>query len=153
MPELQAESANPQGYGPTELAQMNTAAQQSAGGTQSGATGQGALLAARTKNPGTAAAAIGQSARTAGEIASKGALGTQVANANLKQKQQQAGLTGQENLTGLETGAGLTALGQVAPDVNANTGAINASYDWAKDILDPALQAAGQGASAAAAGG
>jgi hypothetical protein len=151
MPELQAEATNPQGYGPAELAEMNTAGQQSAGGTQSGATGEGALLAARTKNPGTAAAAIGQSARTAGEIASKGALGTQVANAQLKQRQQQAGLTGEENLTGLETGAGLTALGQVAPDVNANTGAANESWNWAKYILDPAMADASSGASTAVA--
>ena len=140
MPELQQEAINPQGMNPTDMARANTTVQQSAGGTQAGATGEGALLAARTKNPGAAQAAISESARTGGQEAGKNALGIQLANTKLKQQQQQAGQTGLENLT-------LGGLGDVAPNVNANTGAINASYDWAKDILDPALQAAGSAAA------
>ncbi len=146
MPELQAESANPQGFGPTDLAKMNTAAKQTAGGTQAGAVGQGALLAARTKNPGAASAAISESSRTAGEHQSQENLATEMANAKLKEAQRQSGLSGQEELTSLETNAGIGALGQVAPNVNANTNAANESWDWARTILDPALTGAGAGA-------
>ena len=40
-PTLQAEAAHPSGYTPMQKAQANTAAQQSAGGAESGAVGQG----------------------------------------------------------------------------------------------------------------
>jgi len=148
MPELETEAAHPAGFNPTDLARMETGAQQTAGGSQAGAVGQGALLGARTKNPGAAPAAIAQSARQAGQNLSKNALGIQTENAALREKQQQAGLQGLQGLTGLETGAGINALGEVAPNVNANTNAENASWDWAKDILDPTLQAAGGAAKA-----
>ena len=45
-PELESEAAHPQGFDPTTMAQMTTAAEQAAGGSQAGATGQGGLLAA-----------------------------------------------------------------------------------------------------------
>jgi|SRR5580692_6405934 hypothetical protein len=145
-PQLEAEAAAPSGYAPADLAAMNTAAQQSAGGSQAGAVGQGALLAARTRNAGAPAAAIGQSTRTAGQQLSNAALGTQTANARLKEQQRQAGLTGEENLYGRDLGAGVQALGEVAPAVNANTNEENASWDWSKDILAPLLQAGGAAA-------
>lgn len=141
-PALTAEAANPTGYNPSDLAAMNTEAEQSAGGTQAGAVGQGGLMAARTRNKGAAAGAIADSSRGAGEQLSKNALGISVGNARLKEQQRQSGISGLEGLTGLETGATNQALGQVAGDVNANTGAENASWNWAKDILDPALSAA-----------
>lgn len=150
MPELQAEIANPQGFGEATKARMNTAAQQSAGGSQAGATGQGALLAARTNNPGAAQAAIGAAARGAGENLSKRALDIQTQDALLKERQRQSGLLGMQNLTTLNTGAAVNTAGQIANDVNANTNAANASWDWARFILDPAMAAAGQGAGLAA---
>lgn len=155
-PELESEAAHPAGYAPSDLAAMNTAAQQSAGGSQAGAVGQGSLLASRTRNAGTADAAIAQSARTAGENLSKAALGTQLKNADLKQHQQQAGLSGLEGLNAEELGEGVQSLGIVPSAVNANTNAANASWDWAKYLLDPAMGAAGstfQGAGKALAGG
>lgn len=121
---------------------METGAQQSAGGSQSGAVGQGGLYAARTRNKGGAAAAIADASRGAGQQLSKNLLGIRSANANLKNEQQQAGISGLSNLTGLETGASNNALSNVAGLSNANTNAENASYDWAKDIFDPILQAA-----------
>lgn len=110
-PTLAAEAAHPQGYSPTDLAMLNTSAQQSAGGSQAGAVGQGALLASRTKNAGTADAAIAKSAENAGGLLSKAALGTQEANANLKQKQQQEGLSGMQSLYGTDLSGGENALG------------------------------------------
>lgn len=146
-PELQAEITNPPGMTPQTQAQMLTQAQQGAGGTEAATVGQGALLAGRTKNPGTAAAAIGQGARGAGEQLSKNALGIQLANQQLRERQRQAGLTGMQGLNATELGGGINALGIVPQAVNANTNAINASYDWAKDIMAPMVQAAGQAAT------
>lgn len=145
-PTLETEIATPAGFGPTTTAAMNTAAEQGAGGTQAGAVGQGGLLAARTRNSGAPAAAIAQSSEKAGQQLSEGELQTQLANEALKQKQQQSGISGMEGLTQDEQADALSALGQVAPDVNANTGATNASWDWATDLLDPALSAAGNSA-------
>jgi hypothetical protein len=143
MPELQQEVAHPTGFNPAEEAQMKTSNMQAAGGSQAGATGQGALLAGRTKNPGTAAAAIDASSRHAGQQLGQENLATDVANAKLKQQQRQAGLSGLEGLNAQELGGANQALGIVPQAVNANTNAINASYDWAKDIMDPIIGAAG----------
>lgn len=127
---------------------METGAQQSAGGSQAGAVGQGGLFAARTRNKGGAAAAIADASRSAGQQLSKNLLGIRSANAELKNRQQQAGISGLEGLTGLETGASNTALGNVANLSRANTDAANASWDWARDIFAPIV-----GAGGAAAGG
>ena len=138
-PQLQAEAAHPSGMSPTDLAAIDTATKQTAGGTQAGATGQGALLAARTRNAGGADAAIANAARSGGEQQSQATLDTQMANEKLKEHQQQAGLTGLEGLYGENLSGGLQSAGQIAPDVNADTNAYNASWSWAKDILDPLL--------------
>ncbi len=110
-PQLEAEVAHPTGLTPQQMAQQNTAAQQSSGGSQAGAVGQGALLASRTKNAGAAQNAIAQSARVAGQSLSKAALSTQQQNANLQNRNQQAGLSGLEGLYGTELGGSEQALG------------------------------------------
>lgn len=110
-PTLTAQAASPSGYTGVQKAAMNTAGQQSAGGTQAGATGQGALLASRTKNAGTADAAIAQSARTAGQQASNTAVGTEVKNATLQQQQRQQALSEEGGLYGTTLGGSNAALG------------------------------------------
>ncbi len=152
MPELASEAAHPAGFNPRDLSAMQTQVQQSEGGSNAGAVGQGALLAGRTKNPGVAAAAIPEAVRESGETASKNSLGIQTKNAALRESQRQSGLEGLEGLNKTETGAGISALGEVAPNVNADVAAKNASWDWARTILDPALQAAGGAASGYLAG-
>lgn len=149
-PTLESEVAHPAGYAPSDLSAMETGAQQSAGGSQAGAVGQGGLFAARTGNKGGAAAAIADASRGAGQQLSKNLLGIRSANANLKNEQQQAGISGLTNLTGLETGASNNALSNISGLSQANTAAENASWDWSKDLLAPILQAAGQGAGLAA---
>ena len=148
-PTLQAEASHPQGISPTDLAAMNTDAKQTAGGVTAGATGQGALLAARTRNAGGADAAIASGARAAERGASESDLKTGIANEELKQHQQQSGLSGLEQLYGEGLTGGIQSAGQIAPDVNADVNAQNASWDWAKDILAPVLQASGQAAGLA----
>lgn len=151
-PTLEGEIAHPAGFAPSDLASMETGAQESAGGSQAGSVGQGGLYAARTRNKGGAAAAIADATRGAGRQLSTNLLGIRSANAKLKNQQQQSGISGLENLTGLETGASNTALGNVANLSNANTNAINASWDWSKDLFDPIVQAAGGAASGGAFG-
>lgn len=138
-PTLESEMAHPAGFDPTTMAKMNTGAQQTAGGSNAAAVGQGALRAARTRNAGAPAAAEAASNRAAGETLSKGRLGVDTANAELKARQQQQGAQGLESLYGTNTGASVNALGQVASNVNANTNAENASWDWAKDVFDPLM--------------
>jgi hypothetical protein len=134
-PELSAEAAAPPGYDPATMSRMRTAAMQGTGGSAAGAVGEGGLLAARTRNAGTADAAIAESSRNASKSFGNAALNAELANANLQQKQRQEALTGESNLYGEQLGA-------VVPQaVNANTNAENASWDWAKDLLDPILSA------------
>src|SRR5271167_3447558 len=129
-PTLQAEAAHPQGYTPTQLANMNTAAMQSAGGSQAGAVGQGGLLAARTRNAGAAQNAVGAGTRHDGQNLSNAAVGTQLQNANLQQKQQQAGISGLGGLYNTELTGGETALGLSNQALSgANTTAGNNIWD------------------------
>ena len=148
-PQLQAEASHPSGISPTDLAAIDTASKQTSGGTQAGATGQGALLAARTRNAGGADAAIANAARSGGEQQSQATLETQMANEKLKEHQQQAGLSGLGGLYGENLSGGLQSASQVAPDVNADTNAYNSSWDWTKDILDPLLAGGAQVGAAA----
>lgn len=136
MPELQGDVRNPQGFAAPDLARMNTAVQESAGGSNAGAIGQGALLTGRTKNPGAASAAIAESTRRSGEEAQKNALGIKIRDAELKQNKRQSALQGLGAVSG-------TALGAVAPGVQADNAAKEASWGWAKHILSPLLGAAG----------
>lgn len=139
-PELTSEAAHPAGYDPATLAAMNTAAQQSAGGSEAAAVGQGALRAARTRNAGGGSAAIASGTRGAADALSKRALDVQTQNADLKNRQQQEGLTGLENLNATELGGAINSLQSIAPDVNANTNAQNASYNWFSKLAQPLFQ-------------
>lgn len=142
-PTLESTLANPQGFSPADEAAMETGAQQSAGGTQAGAVGQGGLLAARTRNAGSTAKAISDASRGAGEQLSQNLLGIRGANAKLKNQQQNTAISGLEGLYNTGVSGGNQALGEVAPLVTANTGAINASYDPFTDIIDPLIAAGG----------
>ena len=126
-PELENMAAHPEGFAPTDLAAMNTSAQQSAGGSQAGAVGQGALLASRTRNAGTADAAIGESSRHASEALSDAALKTQIENAQLKNQQQQNAFRGMEGLYGTDVSGANSALGEIASNANANSEAENSA--------------------------
>lgn len=150
VPTLENQIANPQGINPTDLAALRTSNMQGAGGAESAAVGQGALQAARTRNAGAPAAAVASGVRGAGEGLSTANLDTNLANQKAKLAQTSQAESGLQGLYGTDVNAGNTALGQVAPLVNANTEAQNASWDWAKDLFDPILQAAGQGAGALA---
>ncbi len=70
----------------------------------------------------------------------------------MKQQKQQAAKGELAGLYGVATPGGSAALNTVANNSQANTAASNASWNWAKYILDPAMQAAGGAASGGAFG-
>jgi hypothetical protein len=146
-PQLEAEAAHPAGYTPSQMAAQNTAAQQSAGGSMAGAVGQGSLLAARTRNQGAAQNAIAQSGRQASQNLSNEAVGTQVNNANLQQKQQQAGLSGLEGLYNTQLGGSESALGLSNSALNTANQA-DANNPWMK-LLQSGIAAGGKAAAGA----
>ncbi len=110
-PTLQQMVTNPTGYSPTEVADMNTAAMQSYGGSQAGTVGQANLQAARTNNAGAYQAGLDDSARSNAAGLANAALGVQNQNSNVKLAQQQEGLNGLEGMYGTQVGAGENALG------------------------------------------
>jgi hypothetical protein len=141
-PSLTADMAHPAGYNPSQLASMNTAAQQSAGGSQAAATGQGGLLAARTNNAGAAQGAIADSARSASNGLSGAALQISGQNADLQQHQKDAAQKELAGLYGTNEGQSTANLGEIGNLANANTNASNASWNWMKYGIDPLLQSA-----------
>ena len=66
-PALTAESINPQGFSPTTMGQMQTAAEQTAGGANAGEAGTAGLTAARTRNVGAGQAAGEEAGRAASQ--------------------------------------------------------------------------------------
>src|SRR5579863_3800897 len=86
-PEFAAEVTNPTGYGASGLAAMNTAAQQSTGGSVAGQVGQGNLMAARTRNAGAFAPSADASARAG--MRQNSQLATEITGQNEQLKQQQ----------------------------------------------------------------
>ena len=110
-PVLTNEAINPQGYSPTEMAAQTTAAEQTAGGANAGATGGALLRASRTRNVGAAPAAIAQANRQGSQDLSQTNAKIQTNNANLKNNQRQAGLSGLEGLYGQDVNAANQDLG------------------------------------------
>jgi hypothetical protein len=142
-PQLEAQAANPQGFGAPGLARLRTANEQSAGGSNAGAVGQGALEEARTRNAGGAGMALSKAARSAGANLSNANLETNLANEQLKEQQRSRAQGELGSLYGTNVSGANTAAGEVAHNVQANADQENASWGWAKNILQPVLAAAG----------
>lgn len=102
IPQLTSEANNPQGYSPQQLAYMNTASQQSLGGSAAGATGEANLTTARTRNAGGYQGAIASSTRSAQRQLSQNALGIQQSQAQLQQAQRQQALSALQSLYGVD---------------------------------------------------
>jgi hypothetical protein len=142
-PTLQAQAAHPSGYTPAQKANMNTAAQQSGGGSTAGAVGQGGLYAARTRNAGAGSTAIGSAVRSAGSNLSREAVGTEVQNANLAQKKQAGALGGLSSLNSTELSGGENALG-LSNSALAGAAQSSANNPWTQ-ILKNAASSMGAG--------
>jgi hypothetical protein len=139
---LTSQAAHPAGFSPADEAAMETGAMDTAGGSQAAAVGQGNLEAARTRNAGGFGQAVSDASRGAGETLSRGLLGVRGANAKLKQQQHDEALGGLEGLYGTNVGGSNQALGNVAPLINADTNAQNASWDAFNNITGAITNAA-----------
>jgi hypothetical protein len=148
VPALTKESTNPTGFNPNDLNSMLVAGEQGAGGANAGLTGQANLQASRTNNSGALSGVLDQAARAKTQTLSNNALGVQNENAQLKQKQQQAGLQGLQGLYGTDVGAQLKAQGLVPEDINAWANADKTG--WLQDTTGMlgALGSLGMGAGA-----
>ena len=132
VPALTKEATNPTGFNPNDLNSMLVAGEQGAGGANAGLTGQANLQASRTNNSGALSGVLDQAARAKTQTLSNNALGVQNENAQLKQKQQQAGLQGLQGLYGTDVGAQLKAQGLVPQDIAQW---VNASKTgWQQDL-------------------
>lgn len=146
-PALQSEATHPAGYTPAQVASQNTAAQQSAGGSQAATAGAGGLYAARTKNAGAAQNAIGAGTRAAGANLSNAAVGVQNKDANLEQTQQQEGLKGLGGLYSSDLSGGENALGLSNQSLGIEDQA-DANNPWMK-LLQSGIASGGQVGAAA----
>lgn len=132
---LSADVNTPTGYNPSELGAINTASQQSLGGSVGTAVGAGNLQAERTHNSGSEAPMEDEAIRSAQQQLSQNALGIQGKNADLAQSKRQAALGAQQALYGKNTDASLNALGIVPGAVNAQTSADNQTLNsWLSPI-------------------
>lgn len=121
-PQLESEAVNPEGYTPQQLAYMNTAGQQSEGGSTAGITGQANLQAARTRNAGGFQGAIGSGSRAATKNLSQLALQTQTAQAQLQQQQKQQALKALQQLYGTDISDSLGYLNSSDTAINERMG-------------------------------
>jgi len=132
IPTLTKEATNPQGFNPTDINNMTVAGEQGAGGANSGITGEAALRTARSRNAGGFSGALDQAARVKGQALSANSVGIQDQNAQLKQKQQQAGISGLQGMYGTDVSAQMKGLGLVPEDLNASTNAENSNVNAGK---------------------
>lgn len=148
-PTLTQQATNPTGFAPSDMANMNTAAQQSLGGSVAGVTGQGNLEAARTRNAGAFQPAIAESGRDGMRRNSQSTLDIQNKNALLKEANRSQGIQGLTGLYGGLDSASLNALG-ISSDSYSKAAA--AYQNPMAAILMASIQAAGQAASGAGKG-
>lgn len=141
-PQLQSNATNPTGYSQGDLAKMNTANSQSAGGATAGLTGEANLMAGRTRNPGSMGAGLAEAARTSGRNENQTALKIQEANSNLAQQKQQAALGQLGNLYGQN----VSGLNDMMGNANKATSNITAADQAvAQDVISGAKAAASIG--------
>jgi hypothetical protein len=111
LPFLQNELTNPQGMGQQALSQEQTQGGQAVAGATGAANEQAQLLASRTGNTAAVPGIIDSTARNAMKQQSANVNSTDLANAQLKQQQQQEGSAGLEKMYGTDVSAALQALG------------------------------------------
>jgi len=134
-PTLNKMATNPGGFGQPTINNMNTAAVQTLGGSTAGIVGSGNLQAARTNNAGGFAPAAVQAGHDATTQLSDAALGVQNQDALLKQRQQQEGLNGLQNMYQTNVGAGENALGLSNSALNTKNAADQLTFDqWYKPL-------------------
>lgn len=111
VPSLEQQFTHPQGFNPVDMSNMQTQAQQGAGGAASAIVGQGALHAARTGNSAAVPGLMDNAARAKTAASANSNLNLQTMNA--KEKLNQQANAGKElaGLYGTDTGDAMKAMG------------------------------------------
>lgn len=146
-PQLESQASNPQGYTPQQLAYMNTASQQSQGGSTAGVTGQTNLEAARSRNAGGFQGAVGSGSRAAQRNLAQTAVGIQGQQANLQQQQRQQALQSLQGLYGTDIGSSLGYLNASTTALNDEEQATAAQAKQMASNIGTGLKLAGAGAA------
>lgn len=137
-PTLLSQASNPTGMTTQQLANENTANNQSTGGSMATAVGRGNLEAGRTHNAGGFGAAIDEAARTAGRTQAAGALNIQNENAKMAQQKQQGALSELGSLYGTN----VNGMGEMLKNANqATSNLTTADQDTTGDIMKGAQMA------------
>jgi hypothetical protein len=110
-PVLEGDVNNPKGYSPQQLAYMNTASQQSLGGSTAGITGEANLEAARTRNAGGFQGVAGSAARASQRQLSQNAVGIQKSQADVQLQQRDQAIKSLMSLYGIDENTALGYLG------------------------------------------
>ena len=127
-------------------AEESAALEWRAGGANSGLVGGAMQRAAVSRNAGGYQAALADASRQRDKAAAGASEGIEAQNENLKQQQQQEGATGLQNQYKTDTSGMLEAMGQQAPDINAEANA--GKSGWLQNAMG-ILGTIEQGASAA----
>ena len=147
-PFYQHEVTNPQGMTPEDYNAAQTAVRQSTGGSTAGAVGAGNLEAARTRNSAGVTAGEDAAAREATKTGADEALQLRLNNSKTRQQNQQSGVSGEENLFGIENNDVLSSLGLQPQTINAETNAGNSG--WFQNFLGTLNASANVGKAVAA---
>lgn len=150
LPFLTNEINNPTGYDPQTLSAMQTQGGQAVAGSVGQAGEAASLLGSRTGNTAATPGIIDSTARAGMSQQSNNALSILANNAQLKQKQQQAGAEGMEGLYQADTGNALKALGLSDESLGQWTNADNATSNTIKNGFSDVGTAVGSAAKAAA---
>lgn len=110
LPFFNQELLNPQGFNPQTLGEMTTASGQSTSSALGNAAQQARLNAARTGNMASLPGVIDEAARSAMKTGSNNALDINLKNQELKNAQQQAGVSGLNGLSNEDIQAALNSL-------------------------------------------
>jgi len=117
IPELTREATHPTGYNPNDINAMLVGGEQGAGGAAGSLAGEAGLRAARSRNNGAFSGILDEISRNKGRQLSENALNVQTMNAQEKERQRQAGLTGLAGVRGGDVKANLEAQGLVPEDI------------------------------------
>lgn len=147
VPELTKEALHPAGFNPADTNAMLVAGEQGAGGATGAISGEANLRAARSRNNASLSSVLDEAERGKTRQLSQNALDVQGQNAALKQKQQQAGLTGLEHERGMDVNAQLEAQKIVPEDIKAWTAAAAREPTMFQDVLSTIGTLAGAGGS------
>lgn len=136
------------GFTPGQTDELLTAAGAGTGGATSGLEGQAQLEQARTRNASGFTKGLDEVARDRNKALAANSEGVAAQDVMQAKQENQEGAQGLQGLYGTNVKGQLEAMGQVAPDVNAETNA--SQHGWLQN-LDQTIAALGTAASGAGA--